>query len=90
MLIQDRALTEIAPAVYATVRLLVRVDTQVLREMGLLAEPLAALRARIRPRLDVYTSVLQQRGLLLEFLLADRTAHVQRHAGRTAMLYHIR
>ncbi|EZA52839.1 hypothetical protein X777_07675 [Ooceraea biroi] len=89
MLIEDRALAEVAPAVHAAIRLLVRVDAQVLREMGLLPKSFAALRARIRPRFDVYASVLQQRGLLLELLLTDRAAHVQRHAGRTSVLYHV-
>jgi len=89
MLIEDRALTEIAAAVHAAVRLLVRVDAQMLREMGLLPKSFAALRARIRPRFDVYAPVLQQGGLLLELLLTDRATHVQRHAGRTSVLYHV-
>lgn len=89
MLIEDRALAEVASTVHAAIRLLVRVDAQMLREMGLLPESLAALWARIRPRLDVYTPMLQQRGLLFELFLTDRTTHVQRHAGRAAMLYHV-
>lgn len=89
MLIEDRALAEVASTVHATIRLLVRVDAEMLRKVGLLSESLAALRARIRPRLDVYASVLQQRGLLLELLLTDRTTHVQRHASRATVLYHI-
>ena len=89
-LIQDRALPEEPRTVHAPERLLVRVDAQVLRQVGLLPEALATLRARVRPGLDVYAAVLQQRALLLELLLADRAAHVQRHTGRPAVLDHIR
>lgn len=89
VLIENRALAEVTSTVHAAVRLLVRVDAQMLRKMRLLSEPLAAFRARIRPRFDVYASVLQQRRLLLEFFLTDRTTHVQRHASRATVLYHI-
>jgi len=89
MLIEDCALAEITSTIHATVRFLVRVDTQMLREMGLLPESFTALRARIRPRFDVYAPMLQQRGFLLELLLTNRTTHIQRHAGRTTVLYHI-
>lgn len=60
-----------------------------LRQVGLLAEALSALRARIWTRLDVNAAVLQERALLLELLLADRTANVQRHARRPSVLDHI-
>lgn len=85
-LIQYRSLPEEARTVDAAVRFLVGVYSQVLRQVGLLAEALPALGARIRSRLDVYAAVLQQRRLLLELLLANRAAHVQRHAGRPAVL----
>lgn len=88
-LIQNRALPEESRTVNTTVRLLVGVYPQMLRQVRLLPEPFAALRARIRTRLNVNAAVLQQRALLLELLLADGAAHVQRHARRPAVLYQI-
>lgn len=65
-------------------------DAQVLGQVGLLAEPLAALRTRVGPRLDVDATVLEQGALLFELLLADRTAHVQWHPGGPTVLDHVR
>lgn len=89
-LVQYRPLPEEPRTVRTPERLLVGVDAQVLGQVGLLAEPLAALRTRVGPRLDVDATVLEQGALLLELLLADRTAHVQRHAGGPTVLDHVR
>lgn len=79
MLVQYRALPEVPAAVDAAVGLLVRVDPEVLGQVGLLPEPLPALGTRVRSGLDVYAAVLQQGRFLLEFLLADGAPDVQGH-----------
>lgn len=54
--------------------------------MRLLPEPFPAFRTGIGSRFYVDAAVLEQRRLLLELLLADGTAHVERHAGRSPVL----
>lgn len=60
VLVQDRPLPEGPFAVDARVWFFVGVDAQVLREVRLLPEPLAALRAAVRPAVCVYPFVLEQ------------------------------
>lgn len=61
-----------------------------LSQMRLLPESFTAIRTRIRTRFDVNAPMLQQRTLLFKLFLTDRTAHVQGHSSRAAMLNDIR
>lgn len=78
-LIENGSLAEEAWTVHAAEGLLVRMDSQMLREMRLLAESLAALGTGIRSRLDVYAAVLEQGRFLLELLVADGATYIERH-----------
>lgn len=60
MLVEDGALAEGALAVDTGERLLVGVDPEVLGEVRLLTEPLAALGAAVWPRVRVDPLVLEQ------------------------------
>lgn len=70
MLVEDGTLPERTFAVYASVRLLVSMYAQMLREMGLLTKPLAAFRTPVRPAVCVDPLVLQQSRLLLKVFAA--------------------
>lgn len=80
-LIENGSLAEKAWTVHAAEGLFVRVDSQMLREMGLLAESLSTLGTGIRSRFDVYAAMLEQGCLLFELLVADGAAHIERHVG---------
>jgi len=72
MLVEDGTLPECTLAVYASIRLLVSMYAQMLREMGLLTEPLAALRTSVRPAVCVDPLVLQQSRFLLKIFAAGQ------------------
>lgn len=80
-LVENGSLAEEAWTVHAAEGLLVRMDPQMLREMGLLAESFAALGTGIGSRFDVYAAMLEQGRLLLELLVADGATHIERHVG---------
>lgn len=75
MLVKDGPLPEGPLAERTHEGFFVRVDAQVLRQVGLLAEPFAALDGgtTVRPRVGVNAFVLQQGALLLEVLPAGQT-----------------
>lgn len=78
-LIENGSLAEEAWTVHAAEGLFVRMDSQMLREMRLLAETLATLGTGVRSRFDVYAAMLQQGCLLFELLVADGAAHIEWH-----------
>lgn len=75
MLVEYGPLPECSLAERTNKGFFVRVDAQVLRQVGLLAEPFATLdgRATVRPGIGVDPLVLQQCALLLKVLPAGQT-----------------